>query len=49
MSSEREMRYRQAQRERGLAHVRVWVPKDRADELKSIARTMCEEHKESKP
>ena len=42
-ASERELRYRDAQRARGRKYVRVWVPEDRADEIKAIAQQMREE------
>jgi len=40
--SAREMRYRAAQAKRDRVRVTVWVPKARADELKSIAAKMRE-------
>lgn len=43
-TSERELRYRERQRERGYKYIRVWVPVDRADEIKSIAQTMRDKH-----
>lgn len=42
--SAREMRYRQAQKERGLKMVRVWCPADRVEELKKIAEKWREEN-----
>jgi len=35
--SAREMRYREKQSERGLKMVRVWIPADKAEELKALA------------
>jgi len=40
MTSEREMRYRAAQAERGQKMVRVWVPVENVEELKEIAKKM---------
>lgn len=48
MTSDREMRYRKAQAERGEKRVTVWCPVDRIDELKAIAEKMREEHKPAK-
>ena len=42
MTSEREMRYRAAQAERGQKMVRVWVPVENVEELKEIAKKMRE-------
>ena len=38
--SRREMRYRAAQAERGQKMVRVWVPAEKVEELKEIAKQM---------
>jgi hypothetical protein len=46
MTSDRELRYREAQVERGEKRVTVWCPVDRIAELKSIAEQMRSEHKE---
>ena len=46
MTSEREMRYRAAQAERGQKMVRVWVPVEKVEELKAIARQMREDKAE---
>ena len=43
--SERELRYRERQRDKGLKHIRVWVPADCVDELKEVARKMREGEK----
>ena len=36
-ASEREMRYRESQRDKGLTSVKVWVPEHRAEDIKEIA------------
>ena len=41
-NAERQARFREQQRERGLVQVLVWVPAERADELRQIAETMRE-------
>lgn len=43
-TSERELRYRARQRERGYKYVRVWVPETRAEEIKEIAQRMRDDH-----
>jgi len=40
--SEREMRYRENQAKRGLTLVRVWVPKEKRDELREFAQRLRE-------
>ena len=44
-----EMAYRKRQREKGLAHVRVWVPEDQKHVIKELARNLTARHLESKP
>jgi len=38
------MAFNERQKQRGLKRVPVWVPADRADELKQIAQQMRDEH-----
>ena len=38
--AERERRYKEAQKKRGMKMCRVWVPADRVEELKRIAAEM---------
>jgi hypothetical protein len=42
MTSDRELRYRDAQAKRDQKRVTVWVPADKVEELKEIARKMRE-------
>lgn len=42
-NAERQARFREQQRERGLTQVNEWVPEHRKDELREIAKKMREE------
>ena len=44
--SEREMRYRENQAKRGLVMVRVWVPKERRDDLLAFAKGLKDSQEE---
>jgi len=43
-TKEHTLAFNERQKQRGLKRVPVWVPADRADELKQIAQQMRDEH-----
>lgn len=41
MSADRQRRYAERNAKGGLVRVAVWVPADRAEELRAFARSLC--------
>ena len=47
-NSERQRKYRKKMKERDYALVRVWVPKDKVTEIKSLAEKLIRENLKNK-
>lgn len=47
-ASSRNARYEQRRRQQGLKKLTVWVPADKAEDVKADAERLCEQHLSSR-